>query len=758
MPPSNDAEGSASTRKHSSVPSTAASPTQLPRVYNAIYSAVQVYECMVRNVAVMRRRADSYVNATQILKVAGIDKGRRTKILEKEILPGKHEIVQGGYGKYQGTWIPLDRGREIANQHGVAALLAPLFDYVPPTPSAPRIPSASPSVPRPPFFSPQPSLASQHYGSPGPLHYPSMSTPHMPSQSLSRTSPFIPQAFSPMLNPSSVPKASLTRTQSLGASTQAHTTYLFPGSPNPYTSPRPLLAPSALKRPREESQASPKRPTPNDIVPTPTTHNASLADATQPPPAKRARVDSDLPDTMKPTTSLASITEAQPSTKDTKTIRHRSIITAISRGENPENIINSLKHGSGPSDAGVDIILDEQGHTAIHFAASLSRLDLLDALILRGGDIRQGNGAGETPLMRCVLSQSAFQSQTFPQILDRLAVTIGLLDNSMRSVLHHVVLVAAIEGRASAAEYYMQCIFQNALQHGRSPSELETLVNMRDVHGDTALNLAARSGNQTLASTLLDVGGNPLLRNNLGLNSYDFGLLTGDSSTTREEVIPSIQPTLASSDNESNISSEIQVIFQALEADFHEISASKREQQRALQSDIQSLALELSQSRHKCEQMRKETLEINVLHRKVQNLETLAGLGWLPIQAISDTTHNPLTTMLKPPSDNDRQAQQALALHVPVENTINSLVLLRKAGSWQSHLDDLLMAQLANLQKQNIAKNHQCKLIVSICTGVGMEQLDEAIGTLTAAIDSEESAPDLRRIQAFMQKSGNAIN
>jgi regulatory protein SWI6 len=59
---------------------------------------------MVRGIAVMRRRSDSYVNATQILKVAGVDKGRRTKILEKEILPGKHEIVQGGYGKYQGTW------------------------------------------------------------------------------------------------------------------------------------------------------------------------------------------------------------------------------------------------------------------------------------------------------------------------------------------------------------------------------------------------------------------------------------------------------------------------------------------------------------------------------------------------------------------------------------------------------------------------------------------------------------------------------
>ena len=95
------------------------------KIYNAVYSSVQVrsspnsppstiisqrdnlpqvYECMVRGIAVMRRRADSYVNATQILKVAGVEKGRRTKILEKEILPGKHEIVQGGYGKYQGTW------------------------------------------------------------------------------------------------------------------------------------------------------------------------------------------------------------------------------------------------------------------------------------------------------------------------------------------------------------------------------------------------------------------------------------------------------------------------------------------------------------------------------------------------------------------------------------------------------------------------------------------------------------------------------
>ena len=57
---------------------------------------------MCNNVAVMRRRSDSWLNATQILKVANFDKPQRTRILEREVQKGEHEKVQGGYGKYQG--------------------------------------------------------------------------------------------------------------------------------------------------------------------------------------------------------------------------------------------------------------------------------------------------------------------------------------------------------------------------------------------------------------------------------------------------------------------------------------------------------------------------------------------------------------------------------------------------------------------------------------------------------------------------------
>lgn len=53
----------------------------------------------------MRRRSDDWINATHILKAAGLDKPARTRILEREVQKGVHEKVQGGYGKYQGIYI-----------------------------------------------------------------------------------------------------------------------------------------------------------------------------------------------------------------------------------------------------------------------------------------------------------------------------------------------------------------------------------------------------------------------------------------------------------------------------------------------------------------------------------------------------------------------------------------------------------------------------------------------------------------------------
>ncbi|TQB73454.1 hypothetical protein MPDQ_005855 [Monascus purpureus] len=116
-----------------------------PGIYSATYSNVPVYEFKIDGESIMRRRADDWINATHILKAAGFDKPARTRILEREVQKGVHEKVQGGYGKYQGTWIPLQDGRMLAERNNIIDKLRPIFDYVAGDRSPPPAPKHSTS-------------------------------------------------------------------------------------------------------------------------------------------------------------------------------------------------------------------------------------------------------------------------------------------------------------------------------------------------------------------------------------------------------------------------------------------------------------------------------------------------------------------------------------------------------------------------------------------------------------------------------------
>lgn len=99
------------------------------QIYSATYSNVPVFEFVTDEGPIMRRKSDSWINATHILKIAKFPKARRTRILEKDVQTGIHEKVQGGYGKYQGTYVPLNLGAEIAKTFGVFDILRPIFEF-----------------------------------------------------------------------------------------------------------------------------------------------------------------------------------------------------------------------------------------------------------------------------------------------------------------------------------------------------------------------------------------------------------------------------------------------------------------------------------------------------------------------------------------------------------------------------------------------------------------------------------------------------
>jgi hypothetical protein len=79
----------------------------------------------------MRRKEDSWLNAGQILRVAGLTDHDRLKAIRalRAAMPGEFETVNGGNPLYQGTWVPYESGRELARQFGVEQILLPLLEY-----------------------------------------------------------------------------------------------------------------------------------------------------------------------------------------------------------------------------------------------------------------------------------------------------------------------------------------------------------------------------------------------------------------------------------------------------------------------------------------------------------------------------------------------------------------------------------------------------------------------------------------------------
>ena len=223
--------------------------------------------------------------------------------------------------------------------------------------------------------------------------------------------------------------------------------------------------------------------------------------------------------------------------------RRAAIVQAICSRDDPKGVLDMIREI--PPDlpalaSDVDLVLDEQGHTALHIAASTGRHGTVDALLKAGADIHRGNFSGETALMRACLATHCFDTQTFHTLVVALNPSIRTLDTARRSVFHHIVATAGVKGRAVAARYYLDQVNLWIVNHERA--DFRSIIDIQDEHGDTALNIAARVGNRSLVRVLLDAGANKLLANKLGLRPGDFGVETEVGCSSYRELQGSKTP------------------------------------------------------------------------------------------------------------------------------------------------------------------------------------------------------------------------
>ncbi|OAA65164.1 apses transcription factor [Niveomyces insectorum RCEF 264] len=547
------------------------------KIYSAVYSNTNVYEMDVNGIAVMRRRHDSWLNATQILKVAGVDKGKRTKILEKEIQTGEHEKIQGGYGKYQGTWICFERGVQVCRQYGVEEILRPLLTYdmgqdggiagqgnfnTPTKEQAMaaqrkrlynagnenRANGASGT-----FFKGISSTASNMVGiiskarfdSPGPRNR--TASAQAERNGLSRAPSFTRQP-STQGDDNNIPNSqqsyaseyardneslaylsqpqSTQQTSGGGDSVEpprkrARTTatpadsFTFPGSGDPYANAAAF--PGSPTEPNESfiySQAG------LDI------HSSAAAAAAT--------------DNLNPVPPLPY--EASPEADD----KRNMLMSLFMDSNGPDQSRYDILRRMTPLE--LDMPIDAQRHTALHWAATLSRMPLLRALIASGANPFRVNAIGETALMRACLVTNSHEHNSMPDLLDVLGNTIEVRDAKGRTVLHHIAVTSSVKGRSAASRYYLQCLLEWVVRQGSAPNSqvvpssangnglssapaklglarfMSEIVNAQDKTGDTALNIAAKIGNRSIISQLLEVCADPNLPNRQGLRPLDFGV------------------------------------------------------------------------------------------------------------------------------------------------------------------------------------------------------------------------------------------
>lgn len=174
---------------------------------------------------------------------------------------------------------------------------------------------------------------------------------------------------------------------------------------------------------------------------------------------------------------------------------------------------------SPPLDYEPNSHIDDEGHTALHWACAMGRVRVVKLLLTAGASIFAGNNGEQTPLMRSVMFSNNYDVRKFPELYELLHRSTLNIDKHNRTVFHHIANLALSKGKTHAARYYMETILSRLSDY---PQELADVINFQDEDGETALTLAARARSRRLVKALLDHGADPKVKNRDFKSAEDY--------------------------------------------------------------------------------------------------------------------------------------------------------------------------------------------------------------------------------------------
>ncbi|KAG9300110.1 hypothetical protein G9A89_000850 [Geosiphon pyriformis] len=662
------------------------------QIYKATYSGVPVWEMRCKGIAVMRRKSDGWLNATQILKVADFDKPHRTRILEREVQKGEHEKVQGGYGKYQGTWVPFATGVELAERYKVKELLSPIFDF-------------TPSVLESPPLAPKHITAASN-------------KPRKPRE------PKEPKAIKPKV-PKKTKKAAAAAALAAAVVVQpveeimSLDTDIETNDANSITSPISNFTVSEISS--MVTTPAPMVESSNEI-----SDDDNVNSVKNKTKRRRHSEHGGRPAKVIKTTTIAT----------SEIIKHYGEQMLRYFTTNVPVIPEFIKNP--PIDFDPNVVVDQQAHVALHWAAAMANMEVAKLLLKAGADVERINMLGETALMRAVMFPYNYENKCFPQMLSLLESSIASYDHNDQTVLHHIAIYAGTKGRVAPSRYYMEILLARITQ-GHDAYK-ECIINMKNNEGDTALNIAARNANKKLVKLLLEAGGDPQIKNKENKNAEDYILKHENEARSRAMVTQSETPVhngindhnhMASSstaqlDLRKSLVSTASLILHDFQESYEERLQRKSKELLCAQAELHSAEIDLQAANTTLQEFKSNAENLPAVQQRVVELQRLLreALESRRAERLQELYEEELRKLRNTTVDVSRMNE------------------LRKKLSELKQSHNASINTLMNTLLASESKLAKYKRIVTVCTGLQPQKLVKKIDLVLESVSSSSSTSD----------------
>ncbi|KAG7740722.1 hypothetical protein KL923_001363 [Ogataea haglerorum] len=461
----------------------------------------------------MRRCEDDWVNATQILKIAGFGKAQRTRLLEKEVHQFKHQKIQGGYGRFQGTWVPLDFARELAQAH--------------------KIPTENSKV----------------------LYYDREKD--APLEKRTKTKPLAvqgPGGEARKRKSKLDGEAGHKPNKKASAFAQAHAPPTF-GSVHTYHAPQMVPVNTAQYAFSAQHQYSMKMPA---YYAAPAYAGVSQLPqqqvVMQQPQMQRFSHNYNNFGSLSTTDGSQDELRLNRTSSDTSTssgfeseLKHPGELAMDSFAHHQYNVGTPPEHHeleneefdyytekllsffgnddepipdfilNPPRDFDINKAIDDEGHTPLHWASALASHPVIQVLIEKNANPLILNGAGMNSLSKLIHFTNSYDLKNFGIILQLLRQCLIVPDAQGRTPLHYIMELTANPNKVNCLSYYFDEIVR-FIEFQQSEAErvsagnkadrdlLKILINHCDKNGDAALRLAVKAGEPQFIAKLIRLG------------------------------------------------------------------------------------------------------------------------------------------------------------------------------------------------------------------------------------------------------------